>query len=231
MTYEVSYEFPLGSGKVVRRNVTANSVEHALQVAGVKNPTLTARISPDEINRAHAEALKEEVQRHATQQQALREISRAYAATLKENDRIAKELAAQQKSRQLHQIGVAYGPALATKLQETGDDYTLYIQCEPDSEVDATAWAASIGFPIPDDCITIHDKAWSFEARFVGPNYNIPCEWDFVNEGDQCGAHGEFPVGILAGKNVKFNWKEIVEELLKAGITWRAPKRRMTEQK
>jgi len=64
MTYEVSYEFPLGTGKIVRRNVTASTEQEALRVAGVNNTTLKARISPDEINRAHVEALKEEVQRN-----------------------------------------------------------------------------------------------------------------------------------------------------------------------
>ncbi len=40
MVYEVSYEFPLGSGKIVRRNVNANNEDHARYVAGVNNPTL-----------------------------------------------------------------------------------------------------------------------------------------------------------------------------------------------
>jgi len=198
MTYEVSYNFPIGSKNVVRRNVTASTEEEALRVAGVNNPTLKAVLLPPVLT----------------------------AKELAQVCCIAKELAMQQRSRQLHQLGVAYAPALAAKLKETDAPYTLYIQCEPDYEVDATTWAASIGFPIPDECLVIADKAWSFEARFVGPNYNIPCEWDFLNEGDQGGTNGGIPVGILAGKNVKFNWKEIIEELLKAGIAWRAPKRR-----
>lgn len=40
--YEITYEFPLGTGKVVRRNVTANTEEEARRQAGVNNPTLTA---------------------------------------------------------------------------------------------------------------------------------------------------------------------------------------------
>ena len=43
--YEISYEFPLGTGKVVRRNVTASTEEEARRVAGVINPTLTAVLS------------------------------------------------------------------------------------------------------------------------------------------------------------------------------------------
>jgi len=203
MTYEVSYNFPIGSKNVVRRNVFASTEEEALRVAGVNNPTLKAILLPPVFT------------------------AKEIAAQRAQEKRIVKEQAAQQRSRQLHQIGVASGPALADKLHETGDDYTLYIQCAPDSEADATAWAASIGFPVPDECIAVYDKAWSFEARFVGPDYNIPCEWNFMDEGDQGGMHGEFPVGIRSGKNVKFNWKEIIEELLKAGIAWRAPKRRV----
>jgi hypothetical protein len=204
MTYEAHYEFPLGSENIVRSFVLADNEEQARVHSGVShNPTLTVRLV-EMLLTAKQKKDKERFEKRA-----------------------AKELAARQRSKHLHQIGVAYGPALAAKLKETGDTYTLYIQCEPDSEVDATTWAASIGFPIPDECITVHDKAWSFEARFVGPNYNIPCEWDFMNEGDQGGAHGELPVGIMAGKNVKFNWKEIIEELLKAGIAWRAPKHRV----
>src|ERR1039458_5236119 len=42
MTYEVSYNFPVNSSNVVRRNVIANSIEQALQVSGVINPTLKA---------------------------------------------------------------------------------------------------------------------------------------------------------------------------------------------
>ena len=63
MTYEVSYNFPISSKNVVRRNVTASTEEEALRVAGVNNPTLKARISPDEINKAHVEAFKEDAQR------------------------------------------------------------------------------------------------------------------------------------------------------------------------
>jgi hypothetical protein len=42
LTFELSYEFPLGSGKISKRDVLAETVEQALGLAGVKNPTLTA---------------------------------------------------------------------------------------------------------------------------------------------------------------------------------------------
>jgi hypothetical protein len=44
--FELSYEFPLGSGQRVRRNVEAETVEQALDRAGVINPTLTATEIP-----------------------------------------------------------------------------------------------------------------------------------------------------------------------------------------
>jgi hypothetical protein len=41
-TFELAYEFPLGSGKIVKRDVQAETQEQALRDAGVRNPTLTA---------------------------------------------------------------------------------------------------------------------------------------------------------------------------------------------
>ena len=41
-TFELSYEFPLGSGKIVKRDVQAETQAQALRDAGVINPTLTA---------------------------------------------------------------------------------------------------------------------------------------------------------------------------------------------
>jgi len=46
MIYAVSYNFPIGSKNVVRRNVTASTEEEALRVAGVNNPTLKAVLLP-----------------------------------------------------------------------------------------------------------------------------------------------------------------------------------------
>jgi hypothetical protein len=43
-TYEVSYEFPIGSGKRVSRDFIASTPEDAEKLAGVKNPTLEVRI-------------------------------------------------------------------------------------------------------------------------------------------------------------------------------------------
>lgn len=41
-TFQLSYEFPLGTGKRVQRNVEAETQQQALDKAGVINPTLTA---------------------------------------------------------------------------------------------------------------------------------------------------------------------------------------------
>jgi hypothetical protein len=125
---------------------------------------------------------------------------------------------------QRHALGLAYTPALAAKLKETGDSYSFFIQCAPDYEFEARAWAEGIGFPVPDACLRPYPKAWRFEARFRGNDYGIPCEYMLLDEGTQQGKRGNSPVGIRSRGRIHFNWKEIAEELLKAGIAWRSAK-------
>lgn len=41
-TFEISYEFPLRSGKIIKRDIQAETEQEALRLAGVLNPTLKA---------------------------------------------------------------------------------------------------------------------------------------------------------------------------------------------
>jgi len=202
MTYEVSYNFPIGSKNVVRRNVTASTEEEALRVAGVNNPTLKARISPDEINRAHVEAFKEDAQRsHKTKNHAFRfENGIAYKPTGDEK----------------------YGDLVAL-MNSTG--FKLWAEAKTSEDiarcyVNYSEWSG--GDELPEENVMhaptrTNPVEWRISFPFT-ENYSYP--FPIIESGAQgkrpCG--NGVPVGILSGKRVMLNYISEVEMLVRAGL-------------
>jgi hypothetical protein len=124
------------------------------------------------------------------------------------------------------EVAADFAQQLVGRLRDTGDRYTFIIECGFDCVDAANEWARSItGRDIPVSCLRTYDKG-GFEVRYNGPHYDIPCELEFVPTGVGGGVHDQVAVGISDGSHVKFNWKETGEELLRAGLAWRAPQPR-----
>jgi hypothetical protein len=197
MTYEVSYEFPLGTGKIVRRNVTASTEQEALRVAGVNNPTLKARISPDEINRAHVEALKEEVQRNRKRGPNGGPCEPVFLAHAVEGDDTISAL-------------VAY-------LQRS--KYRLYLSCKPElvgqGEDEYLVWTG--GESLSADAVRTYENAYGREW-FLTFEYSADIQYPVaVIERGTGGGQGTPSILHKNGRCELCYW-QLIEQLVRAGL-------------
>ena len=197
MTYEVSYEFPLGTGKIVRRNVTASTEQEALLVAGVNNPTLKARISPDEINRAHVEALKEEVQRNRKRGPNGGPCEPVFLAHAVEGDDTISAL-------------VAY-------LQRS--KYRLYLSCKPElvgqGEDEYLVWTG--GESLSADAVRTYENAYGREW-FLTFEYSADIQYPVaVIERGTGGGQGTPSILHKNGRCELCYW-QLIEQLVRAGL-------------
>jgi len=197
MTYEVSYEFPLGTGKIVRRNVTASTEQEALRVAGVNNPTLKARISPDEINRAHVEALKEEVQRNRKRGPNGGQCEPVFLAHAVEGDDTISAL-------------VAY-------LQRS--KYRLYLSCKPElvgqGEDEYLVWTG--GESLSADAVRTYENAYGREW-FLTFEYSADIQYPVaVIERGTGGGQGTPSILHKNGRCELWYW-QLIEQLVRAGL-------------
>jgi len=197
MTYEVSYEFPLGTGKIVRRNVTASTEQEALRVAGVNNPTLKARISPDEINRAHVEALKEEVQRNRKRGPNGGPCEPVFLAHAVEGDDTISAL-------------VAY-------LQRS--KYRLYLSCKPElvgqGEDEYLVWTG--GESLSADAVRAYENAYGREW-FLTFEYSADIQYPVaVIERGTGGGQGTPSILHKNGRCELCYW-QLIEQLVRAGL-------------
>jgi hypothetical protein len=197
MTYEVSYEFPLGTGKIVCRNVTASTEQEALRNAGVNNPTLKARISPDEINRAHAEALKEEAQRNRKRGSNGEPCEPVFLAHAVEgDDTISAFVAYLQRSR-----------------------YRLYLSCKPElvgqGEDEYLVWTG--GESLSSDAVRTYEKAYGREW-FLTFEYSADIQYPVsVIERGTGGGQGTPSILHKNGRCELCYW-QVIEQLVRAGL-------------
>jgi hypothetical protein len=197
MTYEVSYNFPIGSKNVVRRNVTASTEEEALRVAGVNNPTLKARISPDEINKAHVEALKENEQRNR---------KRAANGGL----RVPVFLAQAIEGDDVISAFVAY-------LQRS--KYRLYLSCKPElvgrGEDEYLVWTG--GESLPENAVRTYEDAYGREW-FLTFDYSADIQYPVsVIERGTGGGQGTPAILHKNGRCELCYW-QVIEQLVRAGL-------------
>lgn len=129
-----------------------------------------------------------------------------------------------RKSALRHAMAEPACTALVALVLARTPDYSFFIEAAPDAIQQAFDWAMRINGKEP--CIVPTPGRTGFETRYNGPHYDLP--FDTVPEHTGGGiAIGNVPVGISdeGSAQIKFNWRETAEELLRAGLPWRRYKR------